>query len=333
MLYNTILYLHCCSGHQLCSLQAGGRGSCGQRGRKGETTRNGSLQRGAGGRCWWVGWRDLDLIKWSQPGAYAWQILTLHTYLNLFNYYDSIQFCAFVWHHQLSTNTIPGFVYAIDHGPKPLDSTEQQHPTLLRPERITYHVLRSISINLPCRILGSPHHHDLVTDRKKRAQSAPKLHFGASLPKPSALRVRMQQRNQAPLQRQKWFHPLEAWQVVGIGLVLRWMGWRRLGFDMSPNQHVKQRSPQQFVCCGYWILYHVWVSHVFLPANHLMCLYYKLATAIWRAIWNPRTSERFGRLSNSKCSSIKSQLINGGKWNSFHLVVSFADATGTHQGR
>lgn len=75
-----ILHLHCCSGHQLCSLQAGGRGSCGQRGRKGETTRNGSLQRGAGGRCWWVGWRDLDLIKWSQPGAYAWQILTLHTF-------------------------------------------------------------------------------------------------------------------------------------------------------------------------------------------------------------------------------------------------------------
>ena len=36
---------------------------------------------------------------------------------------------------------------------------------------------------------------------------------------------------------------------LGIGLVLRWMGWRRLGSDMSPNQHVKQRSPQQFVCC------------------------------------------------------------------------------------
>ena len=167
------------------------------------------------------------------------------------------------------------------------------------------------------------------TRKKRVAQLAPKLHFGASLPKPSALRVLMHRRNQAPLQRQKWLHPLEAWQVIGVGWVANSdCAARRSGFDMSTNQHVRQRSPHQqsmcFLFVRYWIFCHVWDVPCFPSCQSFdLPLLYKLASAICCA-W---TSEV---LEGTRTRNAQPTVKNGGKWKRFHLTVSFADATGTH---
>ena len=97
--------------------------------------------------------------------------------------------------------------------------------------------------------------------------------------------------------------------------------------NMSDNVLQISKICVFFLCdIGSFVMFGM--SHVFLPANHLICLLYKLATAICCA-W---TSEV---LEGTRTRNAQPTVNNGGKWNSFHLTVSFADATGTystHQG-